>query len=80
VEIIKLDVRTGAHRNLLVARAPDTKHGTPFNCPVIFGPLAAVCIANQLPFLLNWEVQTSLVLLVEEVGEFHLRLNCADPL
>jgi hypothetical protein len=65
VEMVRVDVRSGAHRNLLAARAPDTKYDTPFNCPVILDPLAAVGLSNQPYFLLNWETQTSLVSRVE---------------
>ena len=76
VEIVKVDVRTGAHRNLLVARAPDTKYDAPFNCPVILGPLAAVGSLTQTYFLVNWEAQTSLVLLVaREVGDFPFKIQ-----
>ncbi|KAF7353480.1 hypothetical protein MSAN_01537600 [Mycena sanguinolenta] len=54
IEMVNVDLRTGTHTHLLVARAPDSEAIHPFYEPVICGTLAAVRFDSGC-MIINWK-------------------------
>ncbi|KAJ7629216.1 hypothetical protein DFH06DRAFT_1304216 [Mycena polygramma] len=64
VEIICLDLWSGAQNTLVTARAPDSQDDGPFSLPVIRGALAVVATSSQRDhyMILNWKNQSFFLL------------------
>jgi hypothetical protein len=63
VEIVKVDLQTGTHQLLLLARCPYTDHDTLFHHPILSGALAAVGTSitgrDDTHLILDWKAQSS---------------------
>ncbi|KAF7353471.1 hypothetical protein MSAN_01536500 [Mycena sanguinolenta] len=62
VEIVNLNLRTGTHNVLLVARAPDFPFSVPFFQPAILGALAAVKVGVNTYMIINWAAHLYIIL------------------
>ncbi|KAF7350297.1 hypothetical protein MVEN_01333700 [Mycena venus] len=64
LEVVDVDLQTGAHNSLLITRAPDSDYDNPFCWPVIRGALAAVGTNSQSNtyMIVNWRTQSHLTL------------------
>ncbi|KAJ6476841.1 hypothetical protein C8R45DRAFT_365684 [Mycena sanguinolenta] len=86
VEMVNLDLETGTHTSLLIARAPDSDEGGLFSGPVICGALAVASMpidaGRKCAIVLNWKEQSYFVLHGRSVGTFSsgsLILNHQGP-
>ncbi|KAJ6476857.1 hypothetical protein C8R45DRAFT_365885 [Mycena sanguinolenta] len=66
VEVVNLNLRTGTHTSLLIARAPDSETDYPFSDPDICGALAVVCLsyvylADRQHMIVDWEKNSCLI-------------------
>ncbi|KAF7349486.1 hypothetical protein MSAN_01738900 [Mycena sanguinolenta] len=77
VEIVDLDLQTGTHNSLLVARVPNSDDTDPFSRPAVCGALAAVRLSvdlGELYMIVNWRKKLYLVL---QANDLNTRLHGA---
>ncbi|KAJ7728332.1 hypothetical protein B0H16DRAFT_1734704 [Mycena metata] len=88
IEIIELDLRSGAHTSLLQLRCPDTSYDNPFADPAILGNVAVVALSAYADvfLVLDWKSQSAFAVeasgthcgILMEIVPAHLILKTRD--